>query len=68
MLYSCACCVTFSRFLDDYPQAPLRIVNHLSRQLDLAPVLFFGAARREPTEREQAQRIRRYLGLTLFDQ
>ena len=28
------------RFLDDYRQAPLRIVNHLSRQLDLPPVLF----------------------------
>jgi Domain of unknown function (DUF4158) len=56
------------RFLDDYRQAPLRIVNHLSRQLDHPPVLFLGPPEREPTEREQAQRIRRYLGLALFDQ
>ena len=56
------------RFLDDYRQAPLRIVNHLSRQLDLPPVLFLGPPGREPTEREQAQRIRRYLGLAQFDQ
>ena len=56
------------RFLDDYRQAPLRIVNHLSRQLDHPPVLFLGPPEREPTEREQAQRIRRYLGLASFDQ
>jgi hypothetical protein len=56
------------RFLDDYRQAPLRIVNHLSRQLDLPPVLFLGPPGREQTEREQAQRIRRYLGLAVFDQ
>jgi len=56
------------RFLDDYRQAPLRIVNHLSRQLGLQPVLFLGPPGREPTEREQAQRIRRYLGLASFDQ
>jgi hypothetical protein len=56
------------RFLDDYRQAPLRIVNHLSRQLELPPVLFLGPPEREPTEREQAQRIRGYLGLSAFDQ
>lgn len=56
------------RFLDDYRQAPLRIINHLSRQLDLPPVLFLGPPGREQTEREQAQRIRRYLGLAVFDQ
>ncbi|HTV45754.1 MAG TPA: DUF4158 domain-containing protein, partial [Stellaceae bacterium] len=42
----------YGRFLDDYRQAPLRIVNHLSRQLDLPPVLFLGPPEREPTERE----------------
>jgi TnpA family transposase len=56
------------RFLDDYRQAPLRIVNHLSRQLDLPPVLFLGPPGREPTEREQARRIRDYLGLAVFDE
>jgi hypothetical protein len=28
----------YGRFLDDHRQAPLRIVNHLSRQLGLPPV------------------------------
>ncbi len=55
------------RFLDDYRHAPLRIVNHLSRQLGLAPVLFLDRPGRGPTEREQALHIRRYLGLNAFD-
>ena len=55
------------RFLDDYRQAPIKIVNHLSRQLGLPPVLFLDRAGREPTERVQAQRIRRYLALSRFD-
>ena len=55
------------RFFDDYRQAPLRIVNHLSRQLDLPPVLLLDRPRRDPTERTQAQRIRRYLGIRSFD-
>lgn len=54
-------------FLDDYRHAPIKIVNHLSRQLGLPPVLFLGRPGREPTERVQAQRIRRYLGLSRFD-
>jgi len=55
------------RFLDDYRRAPIKIVNHLSRQLGLPPVLFLDRAGREPTERVQAQRIRRYLALSRFD-
>ena len=55
------------RFLDDYRHAPIKIVNHLSRQLGLPPVLFLDRPGREPTERVQAQRIRRYLGLSRFD-
>jgi TnpA family transposase len=58
---------TYGRFLDDYRQAPLRIVNHLSRQIGLPPVLFLDRPGREPTERVQAQRIRSYLGLRSFD-
>ncbi len=54
---------TYGRFLDDYRQAPLPIVNHLSRQLQLAPVLFLDRPGRAQTEREQALRIRNYLGL-----
>ncbi len=59
---------TYGRFLDDYRQAPLRIVNHLSRQLQLPPVLVLDHPDRAQTEREQALRIRRYLGLQSFDE
>ena len=55
------------RFLDDYRHAPIKIVNHLSRQLELPPVLFLDRSGREPAERVQAQRIRRYLGRSRFD-
>src|SRR3954465_3424499 len=58
---------THGRFLEDYRQAPLRIVNHLSRQVGLAPVLFLDRPGRGQTERAQALRIRRYLGLKSFD-
>ena len=33
------------RFLEDYRDAPIKIVNHLSRQLDLAPVSVSRSAR-----------------------
>ena len=56
------------RFLDDYRHAPIKIVNHLSRQLGLAPVLFLDRPGRAQTEREQSLRIRRHLGLRSFDQ
>jgi TnpA family transposase len=55
------------RFLDDYRQAPIKIVNHLSRQLGLAPVLFLDRPGRSQTERAQALRIRRHLDLRSFD-
>lgn len=55
------------RFLDDYRHAPIKIVNHLSRQLGLAPVLFLDRPGRAQTEREQSLRIRRYLGVRGFD-
>lgn len=58
---------THGRFLDDYRHAPIKIVNHLSRQLELPPVLFLDRSGREPAERVQAQRICRYLGLSRFD-
>ena len=58
---------TYGRFLDDYRQAPLKIVSHLSRQLDLPPVLFLDRPGRAQTERAQSLRIRRYLGLRSFD-
>ncbi len=55
------------RFLDDYRHVPIKIVNHLSRQLGLPPVLFLDRPGREPTERVQAQRIRRYLAVRRFE-
>ena len=58
----------YGRFLDDYRRAPLRIVNHLGRQIGLPPVLFLDRPGRGPTEREQATRIRRYLGFETFDE
>jgi len=57
----------YGRFLDDYRQAPLKIVNHLSRQLGLPPVLFLDRPGRAQTERAQTLRIRRHLGLRNFD-
>jgi hypothetical protein len=53
--------------LDDYRHAPIKIVNHLSRQIGLAPVLFLDRPGRAQTEREQSLRIRRYLGIRDFD-
>jgi hypothetical protein len=54
-------------FLDDYRHAPIKIVNHLARQLGLAPVLFLDRPGRAQTERAQSLRIRRHLGIRAFD-
>ena len=58
---------THGCFLDDYRHAPIKIVNHLSRQIGLAPVLFLDRPGRAQTEREQSLRIRRYLDIRSFD-
>ena len=55
------------RFLDDYRRAPIKIVNQLSRQLNLAPVLRLDPPGRAQTERAQTLRIRRHLDLRSFD-
>ena len=55
------------RFLDDYRQAPVKIINHLSRQLGLPPVLALDRSNRTTTERVQALRIRGHLGLSRLD-
>src|SRR5271154_5655891 len=55
------------RFLDDYRQAPVKIINHLSRQLAWPPVLARDRPGRTTNERFQALRIRRHLGLSRFD-
>ena len=54
-------------FLDDYRHAPIKIVNHVSRQLGLPPVLFLDRPGRPQTERAQSLRIRRHLGIRDFD-
>ena len=54
-------------FLDDYRHAPIKIVNHLARQLRLPPVLLLDRPGRAQTERAQSLRIRRHLGIRDFD-
>src|ERR1700759_2351485 len=59
---------TYGRFLDDYRQASLRIVNHLSRQIGVPAVLFLDRPGRGATERGQAKPVPDYLGLGIFDE
>jgi TnpA family transposase len=56
------------RFLGSYRQVPVKILIHLSRQLELSPVLFVPDIERGATESEYQERIRRYLGYRAFDQ
>ena len=56
------------RFLDSYRQVPTRILTHLSRQLELSPVLFVSETERSATEYDYQERIRQYLGWQSFDQ
>lgn len=58
----------YGRFLEDYARAPVKILNHLGRQLGLPPVLALPAPDRPATETAQQQRIRAYLGYQLFDE
>jgi TnpA family transposase len=56
------------RFLgDDYSAVPVRITNHVGRQIGLPPVLFVAPPSREATDLEHERRIREYLGFTTFD-
>lgn len=58
----------FGRFLgDDYSKVPVRIVNHVGRQLGLAPVLLVAPPAREATDLEHERRIRDHLGFGPFD-
>lgn len=56
----------YGRFLVEYETVPVRIANHLGRQLDLPPILFVEPPQREATDIEQEGRIRRYLGFVPF--
>jgi hypothetical protein len=55
------------RFLEEYDDPPVRIVNHLAAQLHLPPVLLL-APPRPATESEYRDRLRRYLTLRDLDQ
>jgi hypothetical protein len=44
---------THGRFLDDYRHAPIKIVNHFSRQLGPPSVSFLDRSGREPAERSR---------------
>jgi TnpA family transposase len=57
----------YGRFLVEYEQVPVRILNHLSHQLDLPPVLFIVPPRREATDLDHERRIRDHLGFRAFD-
>ena len=55
------------RFLEDFAGVPVRILNYISRQLDLAPALSLGLSDREATQVGYEQRLRDYLDYSSFD-
>jgi len=57
----------YGRFLEDYSPVPVKILNHLGRQLQLPPVLSLSPPDRPATETAQQQRIRAYLDYQPFD-
>jgi len=57
----------YGRFLPEATSAPVAMTNYLARQLDLPLVLFGEVPGRLATETELLQRIRDYLGWSLFD-
>ena len=57
----------YGRFLEEYDDPPVRIVNHFAAQLQLPPVLLL-APPRPATESEYRDRLRRYLLLRDLDQ
>jgi TnpA family transposase len=53
---------------DDYSKVPVRIVNHVGRQLGLPPMLFAAPPSRAATDVEHERRIREHLGYQSYDQ
>lgn len=53
---------TLGTLIDDVSKLPVRITNHVGRQLGLPPLLFLEDHDRPATATEQAQRIREHLG------
>src|ERR1022692_4079198 len=56
----------YGRFLEDFQYVPARVLNHISRQLRLPPILSL-STEREATEIGYEQRLRDYLGYQSFD-
>jgi Domain of unknown function (DUF4158) len=57
----------YGRFLDRYQDVPVRILNHLNRQLGLMPAVSLPEAERDATESSHQQRLREYCGYRTFD-
>jgi len=55
-------------FIDDVCEVPVRITNHVGRQIGRPPVLFIEPAERRATTHEHADRLRSYLGFQPFDE
>jgi len=58
---------TFGCFVDDVGRVPVRIANHVGRQVGLPPALFITDPERAATDTAHTQRIRAYLGYRPFD-
>ncbi|MGI9070410.1 MAG: DUF4158 domain-containing protein [Bryobacteraceae bacterium] len=58
----------YGRFLDRYQEVPVRILNHLNRQLGLTPLVSLPEAERDATESGHQQRLREYFGYRTFDE
>jgi hypothetical protein len=57
----------FGVFVDDISRIPIRIANHVGRQVGVAPALFIADPDRAATDTAHTQRIRSYLGYRAFD-
>lgn len=58
----------YGRFIDRFQDAPVRILNHLNRQLGLTPTVSLPEAERDATESSHQQRLREYFGYRTFDE
>ena len=57
----------FGCFVDDVGRVPVRIANHVGRQVGVPPALFLSDPDRAATDTAHTQRIRAYLGYRAFD-
>ena len=58
----------YGTFLDSYAGVPVRILNHLNRQLGLQPIPALREPDRDATESGHQQRLREYLNFRTFDE